>query len=292
MINKALYQKTINRRVCASGTGVHSGDLIHLSLCPAPVDHGIVFCRKDVAGEHLIPAKVDYINSTNLCTTLSVNGVGVSTVEHLLSAAAGLGITNMLVELDGPEVPIMDGSSAPFVFLMQFAGIHKQDKLQPFLKILDEIVVYSPDGQSSCGLKPADSYKINFVVDFDHQVFDADNQSLSIDLHEFSYVSHLSRARTFGFLSDFERLHQANLALGASLDNSIGIDDQGVMNPEGLRFSNEPVRHKAVDVVGDLSLLGYPLIGEFSGFCSGHKMNKMLLEAITIKSNAWELICP
>jgi UDP-3-O-[3-hydroxymyristoyl] N-acetylglucosamine deacetylase len=285
-----VKQRTPKAVIQATGVGLHSGDKILLTLHPAPVNTGIVFRRTDLEGTPEIPASYQYVSETMLCTSLEHEGVRVATVEHLLSAFSGLGIDNAYVDIDGPEVPIMDGSAAPFVFLIQSAGITEQNAPKRFIRILKPIRV--EDQGKHVEFLPYDGYRVSFTIDFDHPVFNDKPQTATFDFSSASYQKEVCRARTFGFLSDYEKLREANLAKGGSLDNAIVVDDYRVLNEDGLRFDDEFVKHKVLDAVGDLYLLGSSLIGAFEGHRSGHELNNRLLRALVAAEDAWEYVYP
>ncbi len=282
------HQRTLKNVIRATGVGVHTGKKIYLTLRPAPENVGVVFRRVDLDPIVEIPASAEYIGDTSLSTCLIKDGVRVATVEHLLSAIAGVGIDNAYVDLTAQEVPIMDGSSAPFVFLLQSAGIQEQSALKQFIKIKRRIKVV--DGEKKVSISPYSGFKVSFAIKFDHPAFNNENQEASLDFSTTSYVKEVSRARTFGFLSDYEYIRKNNLAKGASLDNAIVLDGFKVVNQDGLRYSDECVKHKILDVVGDLYLLGHPVIGAFEGYKSGHEMNRQLLVKLLQEKDAWELV--
>jgi UDP-3-O-[3-hydroxymyristoyl] N-acetylglucosamine deacetylase len=257
-----------------------------MTLRPAPPDSGIVFRRTDLDEPLDVPARADFVGETTLGTTLVRDGVKVATTEHLLSALAGLGIDNARIELSAPEVPIMDGSAGPFVFLLQSAGIVEQDAPKRFVRILKSVKV--ADGDKWARFDPYDGFKINFEIEFDHPVFKRRSQATSMDFSTTSFLREVSRARTFGFMRDLEYMRSHNLALGGTLDNAIVLDDQGVMNEDGLRYEDEFVKHKILDAIGDLYLLGHSLIGEFSAYKSGHGLNNRLLRTLMADPTAWE----
>ena len=254
-----IKQRTLKNTIRASGVGLHTGEKIHLTLRPAAVDAGIVFKRTDIPHAPEIRACPENVGDTRLSTTLMKDDIRVSTVEHLLSAIAGLGIDNLYIELSGPEVPIMDGSAGPFVFLLQSAGLQDQEAAKKFIRITKSVKVSDEDRWAL--FEPYDGFKVAFTIDFDHPVFQAGPQSAEIDFSSTSFVKEVSRSRTFGFLRDFEYLRARNLALGGSLDNSIAVDDQKILNEDGLRYEDEFVKHKILDAIGDLYLLGHSLIG-------------------------------
>jgi len=283
-----VKQRTLKSIVQATGVGVHSGEKVFITLRPAAVNTGIIFRRVDLDPVIEIPASVKYIGDTSLCTSLSHDGVHVATVEHLLSALAGLGIDNLYVDVTSPEIPIMDGSSAPFIFLIQSAGVQEQNAAKKFIRIKRKVKV--KQGDKTAMVEPFDGFKVNFSIDFDHPVFNKDNQSVSFDFSSTSYVKELARARTFGFLSDYEYIRKNSLALGASLDNAVVLDEFKIVNQDGLRYPDELVKHKVLDVVGDLYLLGHSLIGAFTGHKSGHALNSMLLGKLLATEGAWEVV--
>lgn len=283
-----MKQRTLKNVFQATGVGVHTGHKIFLTLRPAPVDTGIIFVRVDCDPAVEIPAKPAYVGDTSFCTTLAKDGIRIGTVEHLLSAFAGLGIDNAIVELNAPEVPIMDGSASPFVFLIQSAGIEEQSASKKFIRIKKAVEVR--DGDKFIRVAPFDGFKVAFTIEFDHPAIRKGGQYLSLDFTNSSYVKQISRARTFGFMSDFEWLRANNLASGASLDNAIVLDNYKVVNEDGLRYEDEFVRHKVLDAVGDLYLLGHNMIGEFSGFKSGHTLNNKLIQKLLATKGAWEIV--
>lgn len=279
-----LKQRTVKNRIRATGVGLHSGDKVSLELFPAPANTGIVFRR----GNAIIPARAENVSDTRLCTSLSAEKAQVATVEHLLSACAGLGIDNLFVELSAPEVPIMDGSAAPFVFLIQSAGIEEQNVPKRFIRILKKIKV-EEEGKYAI-LEPYEGFKVSFSIDFNHPAFQGKPQRTCLDFSTTAYVKEVSRARTFGFLSDYEKLRAANLALGGSLENAIVIDEYRVLNDGGLRYEDELVKHKVLDAIGDLYLLGCSVIGAFHGFKSGHALNNKLIRTLLADKKAWEYV--
>tara|TARA_B100000242_G_scaffold287154_1_gene253605 strand:+ start:768 stop:1676 length:909 start_codon:yes stop_codon:yes gene_type:complete len=282
-----LKQRTLSSSITATGVGLHTGKKINLRINPGQPDRGIVFIRTDMASEP-ITASLKNVHDTRLSTTISNGSASVSTVEHLLSALAGLGIDNATIELDGPEVPIMDGSSRPFVFLIQSAGINEQNHPKKFIKIIKDIEVKQNDKWAK--IEPFDGFKVAFTIDFDHPSFPKETQTSTIDFSTISYLSQVSRARTFGFAKDIENLRKNNLALGGSVNNAIVIDDYKIVNEDGLRYKDEFVKHKILDAIGDLYLLGHSLIGSFSAFKSGHHLNNLLLRELINNENAWEQV--
>jgi UDP-3-O-[3-hydroxymyristoyl] N-acetylglucosamine deacetylase len=281
-------QRTLQNRISASGVGLHSGKWINMTLHPAPADSGIVFRRSDLSPVVDIPALVAQVGDTRLGTVLGLGSVRVSTVEHLMSALAGLGVDNCVVELTAAEVPIMDGSADPFVFLLQSAGLTGQDQPKRFLRILEPVEVR--DGDKWARFDPYDGFRVNLEIEFDHPLFSHGLTSSTMEFSSTTYLKEVARARTFGFMRDLETLRQHNLALGGSLDNAIVLDDSGVLNEEGLRYRDEFVKHKVLDAVGDLYLLGCGLIGEFSGFKSGHGLNNRLLRELLARPAAFGMV--
>ncbi|MBL7004745.1 MAG: UDP-3-O-acyl-N-acetylglucosamine deacetylase [Gammaproteobacteria bacterium] len=281
-----IKQQTLKNVIRAMGVGLHTGNKVYLTLRPAPVDSGIRFRRIDLDEPVEILARPEKVGDTVLSTTLVENGVRVSTVEHLLSALAGLGIDNAYVDVSSSEVPIMDGSAGPFVFLIQSAGIVQQEKAKKFIRITKKIEVV--DGDKSVMFEPYDGFKVNFEIEFNHPIFEGKKQSATIDFSTTSFVKEVSRARTFGFQKDIEHLRANNLALGGSQENAIVLDDYRVLNEDGLRYENEFVKHKILDSIGDLYLLGHSLIGSFSGYKSGHALNNKLLLTLMENKDCWE----
>jgi len=283
-----INQRTIKNSIKAAGIGLHTGKKITLTLNPAPAETGIIFTRTDLDNKVNIKACPENVGDTTLSTTLISNNIKVSTVEHLLSAIAGLGIDNLFVNLDGPEVPIMDGSAGPFVFLLQSAGITELKKPKKFIRILKPIEVKDKETGKWVKFAPFDGFKVAFTIGFDHPVFQNKTHKAVLDFSTVSYVKEVSRARTFGFMRDVELLRSKNLALGGSLDNAVVVDDHRVLNADGLRYEDEFVKHKILDAVGDLYLLGKSLIGSFEGYKSGHDLNNKLLRKLIESQDAWE----
>jgi UDP-3-O-[3-hydroxymyristoyl] N-acetylglucosamine deacetylase len=283
-----IRQRTLKNVIRATGIGLHTGEKVYLTVRPAAIDTGIIFRRVDLDPAVDIKATAENVGETTLSTTLVQDGVKIGTVEHLLSAMAGLGIDNAYVELSAPEVPIMDGSAGPFVFLLQSAGIEEQAAPKKFIRIKRKVSV-EQDGKVATFL-PFDGFKVGFTIEFDHPVFKNRTQSSSIDFSSTSFVKEVSRARTFGFMRDIEYLRSKNLALGGSVDNAIVVDDFRILNEDGLRYEDEFVKHKMLDAIGDLYLLGHSLIGEFQGFKSGHALNNQLLHALKADADAWEVV--
>lgn len=282
-----IYQRTLKNIIRATGVGVHTGKKIYITLKPASINTGIVFSRSDLDTNVDIKASIDNVGDTTLSSCLVKDEVRISTVEHLMAAFAGLGIDNAYVEVSAAEVPIMDGSAGPFIFLIQSAGIEEQPAAKRFLRIKKKVKIQ--EGDKWAMVSPFDGFKVSFTINFDHPVFHNSANTASIVFSSTSFVKDISRARTFGFLSEFEQLQANNLALGCSLENSVAIDDYRVLNEEGLRYNDEFVKHKILDAVGDLYLLGYNMIGEFSGYKSGHALNNKLLKKLLSTEDAWEI---
>ncbi|MBI2802590.1 MAG: UDP-3-O-acyl-N-acetylglucosamine deacetylase [Gammaproteobacteria bacterium] len=283
-----LKQRTLKNVIRATGVGLHTGRKVFVTLRPAAPDIGIVFRRTDLSPRVDIPARAEHVGDTSLSTSLIRDGVKISTVEHLLSAFAGLGIDNAYVDLSAPEVPIMDGSAGPFVFLIQSAGFQEQDAPKRFIRIKKSIAV--KDGDKWARFEPFSGFKVAFAIDFDHPFFQQTSKHAEIDFSTTSFVKEVSRARTFGFMRDVEWLRGRNLALGGSLDNAVVVDDYRVLNEDGLRYEDEFVKHKILDAIGDLYLLGHSLIGSFHGYKSGHELNNRLLRKLIAMRSAWELV--
>jgi len=281
-------QRTLKSVVSSTGIGLHSGKKVYISLRPAPVDTGIVFRRIDLDVPKSINACAFCVGGTTLSTTLEKDGVKVSTVEHLLSAFAGLGIDNAYVDVNSLEVPIMDGSAGPFVYLIKSGGIKIQNKAKKYIRILKNVQVGKNDKVAR--LEPYNGFKVSFAIDFKHPIFKNTKQEDTLDFSSQKFELEISRARTFGFMQDVELLREQGLALGASLDNAVGLDEYRVLNEDGLRYENEFVRHKILDAVGDLYLLGSPLIGAFYGYKSGHELNNMLTRKLLETKDAWEYV--
>lgn len=283
-----IRQRTLNNTIRATGVGLHTGEKVYLTLKPAAVNTGIVFRRTDLDPVVEIEAKAMNVGDTTLSTSLVNGDVRVSTVEHLLSAMAGLGIDNAIIDVTAPEVPIMDGSAGPFVFLIQSAGIVEQDAPKKFIRIKKLVEVSQDDKTAS--FKPFNGFKVTFTIHFDHPAFKERNKEVTVDFSSTSFVKEVSRARTFGFMHEFEYLRSQGLARGASMDNAIAVDDAEVLNEDGLRYEDEFVKHKVLDAIGDLYLLGNSLIGEFNAFKSGHALNNMLLRELLAQKDAWEVV--
>jgi UDP-3-O-[3-hydroxymyristoyl] N-acetylglucosamine deacetylase len=283
-----LRQRTLKNVIRATGVGLHTGKKIFLTLRPAAADTGIIFRRVDLDEPVEISAREENVGETTLSTTLVKGDVRISTVEHLLSAFAGLGIDNAYVDLSAPEVPIMDGSAGPFVFLIQSAGIEEQNAPKRFIRIKRPVQV--EDGDKWARFDPFEGFKVSFAIDFNHPAFRGRTKEACIDFSTTSFVKEISRARTFGFMRDYERLREMNLVLGGSLSNAVVVDDYRILNEDGLRYEDEFVKHKVLDAIGDLYLLGYSLIGAFSGYKSGHELNNRLLRRLMSEQEAWELV--
>ena len=283
-----IRQRTLKNIIRATGVGLHTGEKVYLTLRPAPADTGIVFVRTDLPDPVSIPARVENVGDTTLATTLVSGETRISTVEHLMSAFAGLGVDNAWVDVSAPEVPIMDGSAAPFVFLLQSAGIEQQNAPKRFLRMRRR--VEWTDGDVQLSLSPFDGFRVDFSLVYDHPVFRRHAQRASVDFSSTSFVKEVSRARTFGFLQDFDKLRSMNLARGGTLDNAVVVGEHRILNDGGLRHEDEFVKHKILDVIGDLYLLGHSVIGAFEGFKSGHTSNNQLLRSVMDQHDAWELV--
>ena len=283
-----IGQRTLKNTIRATGVGLHTGKKVLMTLRPGAPDTGIVFRRVDLPEPVSIRAQAENVGDTMLGTSLVKGEVRVSTVEHLLSAFAGLGIDNAIVDVSAPEVPIMDGSAGPFVFLLQSAGLEDQAVPKKFVRIRKRLRV--EDGDKWAQFDPFDGFKVNFEIEFNHPIFKRRAQKASMDFSTTSFLKEVSRARTFGFMRDLETLRSRNLALGGNLDNAIVLDEFRVLNEDGLRYEDEFVKHKILDAIGDLYLLGHSLIGEFSGHKSGHALNNRLLRALLADSSAWEAV--
>ncbi len=279
-------QRTLKNVIRATGVGLHSGEKVYMTLRPAAVNSGIVFRRIDLSPPVEIRAMAEKVGDTSLCTALIQGDTRVMTIEHLLSALAGLGIDNCYIDLSTAEVPIMDGSAGPFVFLLQSAGIEEQEAAKRFVRIKKTVQV--EDGDKWARFEPFEGFKVGFTIDFNHPMFRKATSNAEIDFSTTSFVKEVSRARTFGFMKDIEYLRERNLALGGSMDNAIVLDDYRILNEDGLRYEDEFVKHKILDAIGDLYLLGHSLIGAFYGYKSGHALNNKLLRALLADRSAWE----
>ena len=281
-----LKQRTLKTQVSATGVGLHNGEKVTLTLKPAAIDTGIVFKRADLPGTPTIQATPDAVRDTRMCSALEHNGARVATVEHLMSALAGLGVDNIIVEVTASEIPIMDGSSGPFIFLLQQAGITEQDAPKKFIKIKKLVEVR--DSDKWVKFEPYHGFKMDFTIDFAHPVFENSGSNVKIDFADNSYVKEISRARTFGFMHEVEYLRANGLARGGSLDNAIVLDEYRILNTDGLRYEDEFAKHKVLDAIGDLYMLGHPLLGAFTAYKSGHALNNSLLRALLADASAWE----
>ena len=281
-----LKQRTLKNVIRATGVGLHSGEKVYLTLRPAAVDTGIVFRRVDLEPVVDIPASAELVTETMLCTGLSRAGGQVLTIEHLMSAFAGLGIDNAYVDLSAPEVPIMDGSAGPFVFLLQSAGLVEQPAPKRFIRIKRPIEVR--DGDKIARFEPYAGFRLGFTIQFEHPMIPATQSRAEVEFSTAAYVKEVSRARTFGFMRDLEFMRERNLGLGGSMDNAIVLDEFRVLNDDGLRYGDEFVRHKILDAIGDLYLVGHPILGAFEGFKSGHALNNKLVRALLAERSAWE----
>ncbi|MCC7410244.1 MAG: UDP-3-O-acyl-N-acetylglucosamine deacetylase [Gammaproteobacteria bacterium] len=281
-----IRQRTLKNVIRATGVGLHTGRKVLLTLRPAAADTGIVFRRVDLDPPVDIPARAEFVGDTRLSTSLARGNAYISTVEHLLSALAGLGIDNAYVDLSAPEVPIMDGSAGPFVFLIQSAGVQEQDAPKKFIRVKKKVI--AQEGDKWAQFEPFGGFKVSFGIEFNHPFFEKSSKFAEIDFSTTSFVKEVSRARTFGFMRDVERLRERNLALGGSLDNAVVVDDYRVLNEDGLRYEDEFVKHKILDAIGDLYLLGHSLIGAFHGNRSGHELNNRLLRKLLADVAAWE----
>ncbi len=284
-----LKQRTLKTSITETGIGLHKGRKVTMTLKPAPVDTGVLFRRVDISPPADIPANARDVGDTMLCTCITnERGHSIHTVEHLASALSGLGIDNIIVEVDSHELPILDGSASPFIFLLQSAGIVEQDKPKKFIKVNKTVRV--EDGDKWAEFRPFDGFKVDFSIDFDHPAISQTRQHCVLDFSKDSYVDEVSRARTFGFMKDLEQMNSMNLALGGSMDNAVALDEFRVLNAEGLRYSDEFLKHKILDAVGDLFLGGHNLIGELVAYKTGHGLNNKLLNAILDDVNAWEYV--
>ena len=283
-----LRQRTLRSAITATGIGLHTGEEVHLTINPAPVDSGIVFRRVDLDPVLEIPARAEYVGDTTLSTCLMEGAERVSTVEHLLAALAGLGIDNAYLDVSAPEVPIMDGSAGPFVFLIRSVGIEEQDAPKQFIRIKRKVTV--EDGDKVASFLPFDGFKVSFTIDFDQPVFRDRTAHAEMDFSNTSFVREVSRARTFGFMHEIEYLRSKGLARGGSFDNAIVVDDYRILNQDGLRYEDEFVKHKVLDAIGDLYLIGSALIGEFRAYKSGHTLNNVAVRALIAQPDAWEIV--
>jgi UDP-3-O-[3-hydroxymyristoyl] N-acetylglucosamine deacetylase len=287
-----MRQRTVKQVFSATGIGVHSGRRVIMTVRPAPPDTGIVFRRVDLPVPVDLPVHPFAIGDTRMASTLEVDGVRVSTIEHLMSALCGLGVDNVYIDLDAVEVPIMDGSAISFVFLLQQAGLEEQPALKKFIRIKDTVEVREGQGASSkyASLSPYNGFKLCFEIEFGHPAIDQTGQKLEIDFADISFVRDIARARTFGFMQDVETLRNLGLARGGNLDNAIVMDEYRILNPDGLRYDDEFVKHKILDAIGDLYVLGHPIIGAYHAYRSGHGLNNQLVRALLENQAAFELV--
>ena len=281
-----LKQRTIIKQISATGVGLHNGQKVTITLKPSAINTGIVFKRVDLPGAPTIQATPHAVSDTRMCSALEHNGARMATVEHLMSALAGLGVDNILIEVTASEIPIMDGSSSPFIFLLQQAGITEQTAAKKFIKINKLIEV--KDADKWVRFEPYHGFKMDFTIDFDHPVFAQSGNNVKIDFKDNSYIKEISRARTFGFMHEVEYLRANGLARGGSLDNAIVLDEYRVLNTDGLRYDDEFAKHKVLDAIGDLYMLGHPILGAFTAYKSGHALNNSLLRALLADANAWQ----
>ena len=283
-----LRQRTLQESIKSTGVGLHSGNKVAIVLSPAPEDTGIVFRRIDLNPVRDIPARADWVDETDLSTSLGSGDARVTTVEHLLSALCGLGVDNAFIDIDSAEVPIMDGSAGPFVYLLQAAGIRKQSAAKRFIRVTDEIAVN--DGDKTATLRPYDGFRVTFAIDFDHPVFRAQSGRATLDISSEAFVREISRARTFGFVHEFEYMRSRGLARGGSVDNAIVIDDYRILDGGGLRYDDEFVKHKMLDAMGDLYLAGHQLLADYEGIKSGHALNNRLVRELFANPQSWEWV--
>ncbi|MEX1222810.1 MAG: UDP-3-O-acyl-N-acetylglucosamine deacetylase [Idiomarina sp.] len=284
-----IKQRTIKQAIATTGVGLHKGNKVHLTLRPAPANTGLVFRRVDLNPAVDIPANADLVRDTRMCTCLiNADNVRVSTVEHLLAAIAGVGIDNLIIEVDSHEIPIMDGSAHPFVYLLQSAGIEEQTAAKKFIRIKQPVRVEEDDKWAE--LLPHDGFRIDFAIDFDHPAIADTEQVVSMDFSSQKFIKNISRARTFGFMRDIESLRANNLALGGSFDNAVVLDEFRILNSDGLRYDDEFVKHKILDAVGDLYMGGYAILGHLRAFKSGHALNNQLLRAVLAHQESWEFV--
>jgi len=283
-----IKQRTLKNTIRATGVGLHTGDKIYLTLHPSEPNSGIRFRRVDLETPIMIDARPENVGETKLSTTLVQGNTKVSTVEHLMSAMAGIGIDNAIIDVSAPEVPIMDGSAGPFVFLLQSAGVAEQDAPKKYIRIKQEVRV--EDGDKWAAFEPFEGFKLTFTIDFEHPAFSDHLKTAVMDFSTTTFVKEVARARTFGFMRDIEFLRENNLALGGSLDNAIVVDDDKVLNEDGLRYADEFVKHKILDAIGDLYIAGHSIIGQYKGFKSGHALNNKLLLALMENKDAWEMV--
>jgi UDP-3-O-[3-hydroxymyristoyl] N-acetylglucosamine deacetylase len=287
-----LKQRTIQQTVKSTGVGVHSGTRVDLILRPAPPDTGIIFTRIDLEPPVVLPARALSVGDTRMASTLVAEGAKVSTVEHLLSACAGLGIDNLYIDVSAEEIPIMDGSASSFVYLLQEAGMQEQNAAKKFIRVLKPVEIREGTGKAEkwARLEPFDGFKLSFFIEFNHPAVDGTAQTAVVDFEKVSYVKDVSRARTFGFMQDVETLRGIGLARGGSMENAIVLDEFNILNPDGLRFGDEFVRHKILDAIGDLYLIGYPFLASYTAHKSGHGLNNQLLRVLLSQPDAYEIV--
>ncbi|MCL1039680.1 UDP-3-O-acyl-N-acetylglucosamine deacetylase [Shewanella corallii] len=284
-----IFQRTVQKMVKTTGVGLHSGNKVTLTIKPAPINSGIKLVRTDLEPAVVIPAIADQVRETTMCTALvNDEGVRISTIEHLFAALAGLGIDNAIIEVDAPEIPIMDGSASPWVFLLQTAGIEQQRAAKKYLRIKRTVRV--EDGDKWAELRPFNGFRVNFAIDFAHPEIARSQQHMVMDFSTDAFVKDISRARTFGFMRDIEYLRANNLALGGSMENAVVLDEYRVLNPDGLRYEDEFVKHKILDAFGDLYVSGHAILGEFCAYKTGHALNNQLVRAVLAQEDAWELV--
>ena len=284
-----IFQRTVQKMVKTTGVGLHSGNKVTLTIKPAPINSGIKLVRTDLEPAVVIPAIADQVRETTMCTALvNDEGVRISTIEHLFAALAGLGIDNAIIEVDAPEIPIMDGSASPWVFLLQTAGIEQQRAAKKYLRIKRTVRV--EDGDKWAELRPFEGFRVNFAIDFAHPEIARSQQHMVMDFSTDAFVKDISRARTFGFMRDIEYLRANNLALGGSMENAVVLDEYRVLNPDGLRYEDEFVKHKILDAFGDLYVSGHAILGEFCAYKTGHALNNQLVRAMLAQEDAWELV--
>ena len=283
-----LRQRTLGKSVGITGVGLHSGEQVHLVLHPAPVNAGVVFRRVDCTPVVQIPARAEYVGDTVLSTSLVASGQRVSTVEHLLATMAGLGIDNAIIDVDAAEIPIMDGSAGPFVSLVQSAGLREQDAPKRFLRVKRKVTV--EDGDKVASFLPFEGFKVSFTIDFDQPVFRGRSAHIELDFTSAAFIDDISPSRTFGFMHEIEDLRSRGFARGGSVDNAVVLEDDRVLNLEGLRSEDELVKHKVLDAIGDLYLLGYNLVGEFRAYKSGHGLNNRAVRCLLAQPDAWEMV--
>jgi len=287
-----LKQTTIKQLVKTVGVGLHSGTKVELVLRPAPVDTGIVFTRTDLHPPLVFPADAMSVGDTRMASTLSNNGQRVSTVEHLLSACAGLGVDNLYIDVSAEEIPIMDGSASSFVYLLQQAGLQEQSAAKKFIRVLKPVEIREGTGKSEkwARLEPYDGFKLHFFIEFNHPAVDGTVQTAEVDFEKVSFVKDVARARTFGFMQDVEMLRGIGLARGGSMENAIVMDEYRILNSDGLRFDDEFVRHKILDAIGDLYLIGHPFLASYTAHKSGHGLNNQLLRVLLSQPDAYEIV--